>query len=39
MKREGDGTRYMFTALHRGEADLENDKTSGWLEGTNIALD
>lgn len=39
MKSEGTGTRYTFTALHRSEADLENDKASGWLEGTNIALD
>jgi uncharacterized protein YndB with AHSA1/START domain len=35
----GTGTRYVFTALHRNEADLEKDKTSGWLEGTEMALD
>jgi uncharacterized protein YndB with AHSA1/START domain len=35
----GTGTRYVFTALHRDEADLEKNKTSGWLEGTEIALD
>ena len=39
MKSEGTGTRYVFTALHRDEADLEKNKTSGWLEGTEIALD
>jgi uncharacterized protein YndB with AHSA1/START domain len=39
MKPEGSGTRYVFTALHRNEADLEANKTSGWLEGTNIAVD
>ncbi|HVX38159.1 MAG TPA: SRPBCC family protein [Gemmatimonadaceae bacterium] len=39
MESVGEGTRYVFTALHRSEADLENDKASGWLEGTNIALD
>ena len=35
----GTGTRYVFTALHRDEADLEKNKTSGWMEGTEIALD
>jgi uncharacterized protein YndB with AHSA1/START domain len=35
----GTGTRYVFTALHRDEADFEKNKTSGWLEGTGIALD
>jgi uncharacterized protein YndB with AHSA1/START domain len=39
LESVGDGTRYVFTALHRDEADLEKDKESGWLEGTNIALD
>jgi uncharacterized protein YndB with AHSA1/START domain len=39
METVGTGTRYVFTALHRNEADLENNKTSGWLEGTEIALD
>ena len=38
-KSEGTGTRYVFTALHRNEADLQANKTSGWLEGTNIAVD
>jgi uncharacterized protein YndB with AHSA1/START domain len=39
MESVGAGTRYVFTALHRNEADLENNKTSGWLQGTEIALD
>jgi uncharacterized protein YndB with AHSA1/START domain len=39
MESVGTGTRYVFTALHRNEADLENNKTSGWLEGTEIAVD
>ena len=39
MKTVGTGTRYVFTALHRDEADLENNKTSGFYEGTEIAVD
>jgi uncharacterized protein YndB with AHSA1/START domain len=39
MKPEGTGTRYVFTALHRNEADLEANRTSGWQEGTAIAID
>jgi len=39
MESVGTGTRYVFTALHRDEADLEKNKTSGWREGTEIALD
>jgi uncharacterized protein YndB with AHSA1/START domain len=39
MKAEETGTRYVFTALHRDEADLENNKTSGFYEGTEIAVD
>ncbi len=39
MESEGTGTRYIFTALHRDEADLETNKTSGWLQGTEIAVD
>lgn len=35
----GAGTRYIFTALHRDEADYEKDKASGWKEGTEIAMD
>ncbi len=39
LKAEGSGTRYVFTALHRDEADLEKNKESGWQQGTEIALD
>ncbi len=39
MESVGTGTRYVFTALHRDEADLETNKTSGWQQGTEIALD
>ena len=39
LETVGTGTRYVFTALHRDEADCENNKASGWLEGTEIALD
>jgi uncharacterized protein YndB with AHSA1/START domain len=39
MESEGTGTRYVFTALHRDEADLENNKTSGFYQGTQIAID
>jgi uncharacterized protein YndB with AHSA1/START domain len=39
MESVGAGTRYVFTALHRDEADLEKNKASGWREGTEIALD
>ncbi len=38
MQAEGTGTRYVFTALHRDEADLEKNKTSGFYEGTEIAV-
>jgi len=39
MESVGAGTRYVFTALHRNEADLETNRTSGFYEGTNIAVD
>ena len=39
LESVGDGTRYVFTALHRDESDLEKNKESGWKEGTEIALD
>ena len=39
MESTGTGTRYVFTALHRNEADLETNKTSGFYEGTGIAVD
>jgi uncharacterized protein YndB with AHSA1/START domain len=38
MEAVGTGTRYVFTALHRNEADLENNKASGFYEGTEIAI-
>ena len=39
METVGTGTRYVFTALHRSEADCETDRNSGFLQGTEIALD
>jgi uncharacterized protein YndB with AHSA1/START domain len=39
METVGTGTRYIFTALHRNEADFESNKTSGWQQGTEIAVD
>ena len=39
METVGTGTRYVFTALHRDEADFEKNKESGWQEGTEIAVD
>ena len=39
MATEGSGTRYVFTALHRDEADLEKNTASGFCEGTEIAID
>jgi hypothetical protein len=39
MESVGSGTRYVFTALHRNEADLETNKTSGFYQGTEIAID
>jgi len=39
MKAEGAGTRYVFTALHRDEADFEKNKASGFYQGTEIAVD
>ncbi len=39
MKPEGTGTRYLFTALHRDEADFKANKESGFYEGTGIAID
>lgn len=35
----GSGTRYVFTALHRNEADFAQNKASGWTAGTEIAVD
>lgn len=39
MEAVGAGTRYVLTALHRNAADLETNKTSGFYEGTEIAVD
>lgn len=39
MESAGTGTRYVFTALHRDEADFEKNKESGWQQGTEIAVD
>lgn len=39
MEAAGTGTRYVFTALHRDEADCEKNKASGWQQGTEIAVD
>jgi uncharacterized protein YndB with AHSA1/START domain len=39
METVGTGTRYVFTALHRNEADFETNKSSGFYEGTEIAVD
>ena len=39
MEPVGAGTRYVFTALHRNEADLETNKSSGFYQGTEIAID
>lgn len=39
LEPEGDGTRYVFTALHRSEADLTTNKESGFYQGTEIAID
>jgi uncharacterized protein YndB with AHSA1/START domain len=39
MEPVGTGTRYVFTALHRNEADLEMNKASGFYQGTEMAID
>lgn len=39
MEAVGNGTRYVFTALHRNAADLETNMASGFYEGTSIAVD
>ena len=39
LESSGTGTRYVFTALHRDEADLAKNKESGWAEGTSMATD
>lgn len=39
MESVGAGTRYVFTALHRNEADLAANNASGFRQGTEIAID
>ncbi len=39
MEAVGRGTRYIFTALHRSEADCEANRTSGFYQGTEMAVD
>ena len=39
MEAVGAGTRYVFTALHRNEADFATDRDSGFQQGTEIAVD
>ena len=39
MDAVGTGTRYVFNALHRDEADCEKNKASGFQQGTEIAVD
>jgi uncharacterized protein YndB with AHSA1/START domain len=39
MESKGTGTRYVFTALHRSEADLAQNRESGFYQGTEIAID
>ena len=39
MEAVGTGTRYVFTALHRDEADFETNKASGFYQGTEIAVE
>ena len=39
MEAQGSGTRYVFTALHRSEADFVTNKESGFYQGTEIAID
>ncbi len=35
----GTGTRYVVTALHRNEAELETNKASGFYQGTEMTVD
>jgi len=39
MEPVGTGTRYVFTALHRSEEDLETNKATGFYQGTELAVD
>jgi len=38
MEPVGTGTRYVFTALHRSETDLDTNKASGFYEGSEFAV-
>ena len=38
MESVGAGTRYVFTALHRNEADFKTNKESGFYQGSEIAV-
>lgn len=39
LKAAGAGTHYVFTALHRNAEDFETNKSSGFYQGTEIAID
>lgn len=39
LESAGAGTRYVFTALHRNEADFQENMNSGWRQGTEIAVE
>ena len=39
MRPDGTGTRYVFTALHRSAEELDTNRTSGFYQGTEIAVD
>lgn len=39
LESVGAGTRYILTALHRNEGDFEANKSSGFYQGTVIAVD
>ncbi len=39
IQGEETGTRYVFTALHRDEADYEKNRAMGFHQGTGVALD
>ena len=39
MEPVGTGTRYVFTALHRNEEELEANRASGFYQGTEMAVD
>ena len=39
LQEEGTGTRYTFTALHRSADECTQNRESGWVEGTTIAVD